>query len=275
MLPKEAGRMQTRRKKMNFSTDGLVIKEQMIKDGNKVITVLTRDKGVIRAFVNGVDNIRSSKATATGLVTYSQFEVYSNSKGKYVIDDVHAKDVFMPLRNDMKKLALAQYFCELSGQFAPRETNAEETLRLILNSLYMIANDKRSCEQIKCIFELRLMAVSGYMPDLVGCMECGSFEDDEMRFLPESGQMICGKCLKNDEDKTHTQTSMFIGQTLTKAMRHCVYSEFGKLFSFRISDRAAAALGEVTEKYCTLHTDKPLRTLEFYKQVKDLPPEQR
>ena len=53
--------------------------------------------------------------------------------------------------------------------------NAEEQLRLILNSLYMIANDKRPTELVKCIFELRLMTISGYVPDLVCCRDCRCF----------------------------------------------------------------------------------------------------
>ena len=57
---------------------------QLIKEGDKVITILTRDKGVIRSFVNGANNIKSPKTTATGLITYSQFDVYLNSKESIV-----------------------------------------------------------------------------------------------------------------------------------------------------------------------------------------------
>ena len=242
---------------MNFSTDGLVIREQRIKEGDKVITILTRDKGVIRSFVNGANNIKSPKTTATGLITYSQFDVYLNSKGNYIIDDAHAKEVFMPLRQSIDKMALSQYFCELCEQVAPRDTNAEEILRLLLNSLYLLAHDKRPPELIKCIFELRLMSVSGYMPDLVGCCVCHCYEDDKMYFLPESGQLICKNCKKENTDR-----SIMTGKTLTNVMRHCVYSELNKLFSFTLSDKATRALGYITENYCTIHLDKNLNTLD-------------
>lgn len=250
---------------MNFSTDGLVIREQRIKEGDKVITILTRDKGVIRSFVNGANNIKSPKTTATGLITYSQFDIYLNSKGNYIIDDAHAKEVFMPLRQDIDKMALSQYFCELCEQFAPRDANAEGILRLTLNSLYMLAHNKLPIELIKCIFELRLMSVSGYMPDLVGCCECHIYEDDNMYFLPDSGQLICKSCKTEN-----TGRSILTGKTVTNVMRHCVYSELNKLFSFTLSEKSTKTLGVVTENYCTLHLDKHLNTLDFYKQIRNL-----
>lgn len=250
---------------MKFSTDGLVIREQRIKEGDKVITLLTRDKGVIRAFVNGANNIKSPKTTATGLITYSQFDIYLSSKGTYTIDDAHAKEVFMPLRQSIDKMALTQYFCELAEQLAPRDANAEDVLRLTLNSIYMLANDKRPPDLIKSVFELRIMSVSGYMPDLVSCCRCHCYESDKMYFLPESGLLICGNCANDSSEK-----KVFTGKSLTNAMRHCVYSEFNKLFSFTMSDKAASALGNITENYCTAHIEKKLNTLDFYKQVRNL-----
>lgn len=250
---------------MKFSTDGLVIREQRIKESDKVITILTRDKGLIRAFVNGANNIKSPKTTATGLITYSQFDIYLNGKGNYTIDDAHAKEVFMPLRQSIDKMALAQYFCELSEQLAPRDSNAEDVLRLILNSIYMLANDKRTPNLIKSIFELRLMSISGFMPDLVSCCECHCYENDEMYFLSDSGLLICGNCIKDS-----TGSRLFTGKTLTNAMRHCVYSELNKLFSFTLSDKATAALDYITESYCAAHIEKKMNTLDFYKQVRNL-----
>ncbi|MBQ5566120.1 MAG: recombination protein O N-terminal domain-containing protein, partial [Clostridia bacterium] len=37
---------------MKFNTDGLVIREQSIKEQDKLITVLTRSDGLIRAFIH-------------------------------------------------------------------------------------------------------------------------------------------------------------------------------------------------------------------------------
>ena len=249
---------------MNFSTDGLVIRETKIKENDKVLTILTRDKGIIRAFANSSNGFKASKSTATGLITYSRFEFYVNAKGNCVIDDAKTKDMFINLRSDIGKLALAQYFCELAEQLAPKESNAEDFLRLLLNSIYMAANDKLPLDLLKCIYELRITSLAGYVPDLVGCRECGCFEDDGMHFLPESGQIICSNCGEDCFEK-----KFFIGKTLTNVMRHCVYSELNKLFSFRLSENAVIPLGKITEKYCLMHLDKDLKTLEFYKNIKE------
>ena len=247
---------------MKISTDGLVIREQNIKEQDKLITVLTRSNGVIRAFVHGAKSIKSPKSTATGLLTYSRF-VFYKSRESYIIDECSAKEVFMPLRRDIEKLALAQYFCELLEALSPEDDNAEEQLRLVLNSLYFLCQDTRHPVLIKSILELRLLTLSGYMPNLVCCDGCACFEHEHMNFLPENGILVCGDCIGSYKQR-HIET----GFGVTLAMRHCIYSEFNKLFAFDLSKEALPVLEYVTEEYMSAHIQRKFKALEFYKQIR-------
>lgn len=246
---------------MRFSTDGLVIREQIIKEQDKLITVLTRSNGVIHAFVHGAKSIKSPKSVATGLLTYSRFTIFSNRE-RYIVDEANAQDVFMPLRKDITKLALAQYFCELLAELAPQEDEAEEYLRLVLNSLFFVSKGNRPDSLIKSTFELRLLTLAGYMPDLVCCNACACYESEDMYFLPKSGTLVCGDCAGSySEEKVKT------GLGITAAMRHCVYSEFNKLFSFSVTPEAQPTLEYAVESYLHNQLGKKLKTLDFYKQL--------
>lgn len=248
---------------MKISTDGLIIKEQNIGEQDRLITVLTRSNGIIRAFVKNGRNIKNSKSSATRLLCYSRLVIYI-SRDTYIIDEASCEEMFINLRTDIIKMSLAQYFCELSAYVVPQDLPAEEYLRLMLNALYMLCRDKRPYKLIKAAVELRTMAFYGYMPDLVCCNGCKCYESDNMFFLPKSGILLCDKC-KN----TSNEYSINIGMGVTTAMRHCIYAEFNKLFNFTLSEQGLDILERASEEYLLFHLEHHFATLDFYKTMKN------
>ena len=109
---------------MKFRTEGLIIKEQNIGEQDKLVHVLTNSNGVIKAFVRGAKNIKGGKAAATSLLSYSLL-TFHTGRDSYSIGDARTLRVFSKLRGDVKKMCLAQYFCELALTICPREKNAE------------------------------------------------------------------------------------------------------------------------------------------------------
>ncbi len=238
-----------------------MIREQTVKEFDKSITVLTRSNGIVHAYVSNAKNIKNSKSTATGLLTYSQFVFYKNRE-RYVADEAAAKEVFIGLRSDIKKLALAQYLCELAGAVVQEEEPSEEQLRLVLNSLYVLSKNIKPEPLVKAAFELRMMSLCGFMPNLVCCSGCAIYEHEEMRFIPTDGVLMCPDCAASSK-----KSGVLTGLGATAAMRHCVYSEFDKLFSFTVSDNAMNAFKKAAEQYVLSCLDRQFTTLEFYKSI--------
>ena len=246
---------------MKIVTDGLVIREQSIKESDKIITVLTADNGLVTAYANGAKNIKNSKSTASSLLTYSQF-VFYKSRSHFVVDEAHAKEVFIGLRNDIEKLALAQYFCELAGAVVQEGEPSGEQLRLVLNSIYLLCEGSKPAVQIKAAFELRLMTLSGFTPSLVCCAECACYEHEEMGFFPDDGCLLCGSCAGISKKRR-----IVTGIGVTAAMRHCVYAESKKLFSFSLSERSLPVFERAAEEYVVKRLDRSFTTLEFYRSI--------
>ncbi len=178
---------------MKFRTEGLIIKEQNIGEQDKLIHALTKTNGVIKAFVRGAKNVKSGKSAATSLLSYSMLTVHPG-RDSYSISDARTLRVFSRLRQDVKKMCLAQYFCELALTICPREKSAEKYLSLMLNSLYLLNEDKRPAELIKPCLEMRLAAMSGYLPDLIMCRSCGVYTAPSMWFFPRTGAIECSRC---------------------------------------------------------------------------------
>lgn len=244
-----------------LTTEALVIKQMTVGESDRIVTLLTRDYGLIRAFAVGAEKIKSKKHVATGLLSYSSVTLVQK-KDTYSITEATPINIFYNTARDIERFSISQYFCELSLFLAPHESSSEEFLRLILNSLYFLAKGEKLPALIKAITELRIAAISGYTPDLVGCCECGKFEDDRMLFDLQNGALYCSEC-------GFAGHYIPIDRTILNAMRHIVYSQFGRLYSFEIPKESAVALSDICEKYILAQTERGYTSLDFYNSVKE------
>ncbi len=246
---------------MKFQTQGLIIKEQNIGEQDKLVFALTKSNGIIKAFVRGAKNLKNQKCASTSLLSYSRFTIYKG-RDSYIIGDAQTIRIFSKLRSDMRKMCLAQYFCELALTICPREQKSDAFLSLILNSLYLLGEEKRSPELIKACFEMRLASMAGYMPDLRMCRGCGEYSAEKMYFLPRLGVLECGSCHTNN-----AEISVELNPSTLTALRHTVYADDDRLFSFSLSSEGLAVLNEASESYLKYRFEKDFKTLRFYKMI--------
>ena len=250
------GETQTR-----FTTEGLVIKEMEVGESDRLVTLFTRERGLIKAFASGAKNIKSKKNSATSLLTYSSFTILQK-KGTMRIYEATPKAQFFTLGSDLEILSISQYFCELALVFGESGNPNQELLRLLLNSLHFLTKGEKNSALIKAITEFRVAVISGYMPNLVACSNCGMFEDDIMYFDLYEGNLYCKNCKGN-------RNCVAINRTLLSALRHIAFSEFKKLYSFEIPQESAKMLSEITSSYLTVQTDQRFTALEFYQSIKE------
>ena len=116
---------------MQLKTQGLIIKEQTVGESDRLVTILTRDEGVVRAFARRAKNLKDSKNAGTGLLCYSRLKL-SRGRDTYNVNEAFPIEVFFDLRRDITALALAQYFCELSVELVPDGAESGDYLRLVL-----------------------------------------------------------------------------------------------------------------------------------------------
>lgn len=243
-----------------FSTEGLVIKEMNVGESDRLVTLFTRDYGILKAFAPGAKSIKSKKGAATSLLTYSNF-TFIKKKDTLRITEASPIALFFSLGAELNVLALSQYFCELAYEFGENGNANPEMLRLFLNSLHFLNKEKRYPPLIKAITELRLAVISGYSPNLIACTNCGKFEDDIMHFCITDGSLTCSECGPKIN-------SVSMDLSTISAMRHIVYSEFKKLYSFSLGEKSADILSDITSVYITTQTDRKFDTLEFYNSIK-------
>lgn len=247
---------------MQITTDAIVIREKKFK-GDRILLLLSKDYGVLSAYARGASSPKSKYAAATELFSYSNF-VLTQKGENFWVDSADTNKIFFGLRNDINKISTASYFCELTSYLAPKNEEAYEYLRLILNCLHFLSEDKRNSAFLKSLFELRLLTMAGFMPNLVACDNCGEYQTQKMFFSPEKGILICSKC-SDSYDDLNGFTKIDI--SVLSAMRHIIYSDFEKLFSFSLSDNSLKNLNNLSQAYTLSHIDFVPKTLTFLQQT--------
>lgn len=246
---------------MQVRHSGLIIRETDVGESDRIVTILTASNGLIRAFARGSKKIKSKLFSSTRLFTYGEF-ILQKGKDKYIVTDAVRKSGFFSRIDDIKKLAIAQYVCELCSLSIPQEEpdNRGEILRLVLNTLYATEKTDKPLYIIKPAFELRMLSLLGYCPDVTGCADCGD-DEGEMTFYFEDGLILCEEC------KIHSPSCVRIDRATLSAMRYILSCETEKVFSFTVPEAVGERLSFVAEKYATTQLERDFRTLEFYHSV--------
>lgn len=250
---------------MKMQINGLVLRESDYGEKDKIINILTQQNGIISAIVKGAKSIKARKSSIVQCFSYCRFSMYVGKKG-YVVDEVEILELFWSIRENLYNLSLAQYFSQLCFAFSPEESSSNELLRLFLNVLFYISNKKKSLPILKSIFEMRGCSVCGYMPNLMGCTYCKQYDCSEMYFSVENGTLICSDCLKESREYQRYGTNG-ISNTVLAALRHIVYSDFDKLFSFTVPESYEKELECISEKYVRYHLSSNFKALDFYKSL--------
>lgn len=225
-----------------------------VGEADRFVTVLTKEKGVVRAAARGARRIKSRSGSATGLLIFSRLRLIAG-RDTYIVEDAQPIETFFGLREDIEKTALAQYFCELAAALCPAEEPAAEPLRLLLHALHHLANNTRPALLLKATVEWRLLSLAGYMPAIDGCADCGGAEDT-MYFSAVAGQLHC---------PAHAPTGALpLPAGTLAAVRHVVSCPIGKCFAFSLSDTSLKVFGDAAEAFLKAQLNRGFKTLEFY-----------
>ncbi len=246
---------------MFLTTDALVLREVRYKEADRILTVLTSADGKMTVKARGALRKGSKTSASTQQLTYSQLVLFGN-KGKWTVNEGSVIEGFQGLREDIELFSLASYFSECIDAIAPEEQPEPELLQLILNSLYALSRGMYDRELIKAAFELRLMALSGFCPEVSRCIACGDNEPEYPVLMLESGTLSCRKCLKGGEE------SVPLCPSSLEAVRYICSAPAKQLFSFSVDKPALGRLSHASERYLLTHMERGFQTLDYWKKIR-------
>lgn len=265
---------------MTFATDGLITRIHEVGASDKLINIITPDRGRIGVMVKGGRSPNSKLTPISQLFTYGNFEIYEKNS-MYWLRGGSILRSFYELSIDIERIAVATYLCDLANELTDADEECEELLRLLLNSLHLICRGEKDIAVIKSVFELRSVAMSGYLPELSGCTYCGTPSSEMMYLDVMGGRLICSDCLAKHNTKPHKISKDFddmpeasvlcgLSPAALAALRYIICMPSGKAFSFELKDpEDLRVLSRATEAYVLNHLGRGFDSLDFYKDIKE------
>ena len=242
-------------------TCGVVLRVTDTKETDRILTVLTADRGKIPLIARGARRKNSRLAAACQLPAYSELTIYKRG-GWYMLDEASPLELFDALGRDIELLALASWFCELTEAVCAEETPAPEVLSLLLNALYALCYTDRPPRLVKAAFQFRLMALAGFEPLADGCALCGRGDAEAPMLDVQGGFVTCGGCRGPDAGLRLPLTAGGLA-----ALRHVLTADGKRLYSFTLEPGALAALDHAGEAFISAQLERGFRTLDYYKSL--------
>lgn len=248
---------------MHTVTRALVLRETGYKETDKILTLLTQDQGKRTVKARGCRRPNSPLAAGAQLLVFSDMTLF-DYRDRWELKESATVEEFRGLRGDLAKLALGTYFAEAVEAVAEEGVTVPGLLSLILNSLYALERLDRPAGLIKGAFEWKLASLIGYAPLADGCAVCGRADPEEPRINLSEGAVHCAACRRELADDG---ISMPLDGASLAALRHVVYGEPKRLFSFRLPPESLALFRGAAESFFLTQVERSFHTLEYYKSL--------
>jgi DNA repair protein RecO (recombination protein O) len=184
----------------SYTTEAVVLRSFRFGEADRVLHLYTLDRGRVGAVAKGV---RKTKSRFGGrLEPLSHVELVLHH-GRGELDTVTGASLVRPhdrSRTDPYRLRAGLVGAEaMLRLFTEQEANerAFTALTRFLDALDGLEPGPAPAAEHPLVlaFQLKLLWLSGYLPHLGGCVECGA-DGDIAGYLPDAGGVVCGVCAR-------------------------------------------------------------------------------
>ncbi len=181
-----------------YRDEAVVLRTHKLGEADRIIVLLSRSHGKIRAVARGVR--RTSSKFGGRLEPFSHVDLqFASGRNLDVItqaETLHAYDA--PLRLDYAAFTAGEVMVETADRLVAEEGQpALQQYRLLIGALRTLGAGTpcgpRPATMILDSYLLRALSVAGYAPALSSCARCG-LEGPHAGFSPEAGGMVCLAC---------------------------------------------------------------------------------
>lgn len=242
-------------------TRGIVLRETETKEADKILTLLTAERGKLSVIARGARRKGCKFAACAQSLAYSEWTLYQKGTWYYA-NEGSTLELWNGLRSDLEAMSLGFYMAELTEGVTTEETPAAELLRHLLNGLYALSALHKPPALVKPAFEMRLLCLAGYEPLADSCAYCGCPDPEQPLLDVVQGVLRCRKCGVKE-----SALSMPLCPDSLAALRHIVYGDPKRLYSFKLGDEALKRLSGAAEAFAAAQLERGFKTLDFYKSL--------
>ena len=249
------------RRERLYRTEAIVIKRGDFGEADRLLTLYTPKLGKARAIAKGVRKPTSRKSGHVELFTHSQLLI-AKGRSLDIVTQAETIHAFRPLREDLLRTTYAYYAAELLDLFVAEGIENRPLFDLLLAMLGWLG-DASDLDLTARFFELRLLSLLGYRPQLFQCVACRSqIEPASNFFSPVDGGILCASCGQN-----HRGAKEITLSTL-KVLRFLQTRDYGTCRRIHLRRPLHRELETVMYNYITHILERNLKSVQFLKTLR-------
>lgn len=144
-----------------YRLEAVVLKRNNIGEADKIITVISKQKGKITFIAKGVRRLNSRKAAHLELFSHASLFLSKGKNWDY-LTDIKPLDFFSQIRKKMKLVGAAFQLCQLVYCFTPEHQENKEIYFLLVDSLKQINSQGELNSQMLLNFKIKLLDLTGF-----------------------------------------------------------------------------------------------------------------
>src|SRR6201986_562331 len=185
-----------------YRDDGIVLRTQKLGEADRIITILGRSSGRIRAVAKGVRRTKSRFGARLEPFTHVDLMLHTGRSLHIITQAEVIRPYGEPLAGDYPRYTAGVAMLETAERFTPVEKEPSlRPLLLLIGGVRTLGEGEHEPGLVLDAFLLRSLAVAGYAPALQECARCGAPESGVTgsgRRLPAfavaAGGMVCASC---------------------------------------------------------------------------------
>jgi DNA repair protein RecO (recombination protein O) len=167
---------------------GVVLRTYRLGEADRIVVLLTRGHGKVRAVAKGVRKTKSRFGGRLEPLSHVDLLLYEGRGDLDIVSQAETVDHFAHVRGDLDRLGRAVAMLEAADQLAlEREPNAR-LYEMLVGALRTLAD--QDAPLVEPAFLLKALALEGFRPQVEACVACGS-EGPLVSWALEEGGLRC------------------------------------------------------------------------------------
>ena len=244
----------------SYRAQGVVLRHMEYGEADRILTIYTLEYGKVQAIAKGIRKLQSRKGGH--LEPFSRVELMlAKGRNLDVISQAQAQNTYENLRSDLKLIAYAAYVVELLDRFTYEEGENRLLFNLLVDTLTRL-DEGAPAQTVVHYYEVQLLDLLGYKPQLQVCAVCGEkIKPEDQFFSAKLGGVLCPGSLSTDPGAWRVSLGAL------KYLRHLQRSSWNTVKNLVIPPEIEPELASLLERYLTYLLEHGLRTPGFIKAV--------
>ena len=244
-----------------YKTRGIVLKQMPLGEADRILTLCTRDRGKVRAVARGVRRTKSRMAGHLEPLTDVRVSV-AEGRDLDHLSEVETVHSFRALREDLDRVSVAVYLCELADGFTAESSPSPEVFDLLLGTLGLL-DDGETSPMLVHSFEIKLLGCSGFGPEVSLCVDCrSSLEPGDHLYGCSAGGILCPACRVRSGEPL-----VPVSLNAIKVLRFLQREGLRRASSLSVSAGLVGEIERLMSTYIRYVLERELKSTEFMKLV--------